>query len=140
MVDDKHVTDIKTKANIFKEYFAEQCTRLKSNTVLPINQTLLTQSRFTYLDFNEEEILKIIRTLNIDKSHGQEDFFRIIRICDKSLLKALFFFKIQLSHFISRIYGKRSNITPVQKKNDKQVVETAGKYTSYPYLEKFLRK
>ena len=61
LVDDKHVTDIKTKANIFKEYFAEQCTRLKSNTVLPINQTLLTQSRFTYLDFNEEEILKIIR-------------------------------------------------------------------------------
>ena len=67
-------------------------------------------------------------------------FFRIIRICDKSLLKALFFFKIQLSHLISRIYGKRSNITPVHKKNDKQVVETTGQYTSYPYLEKFLRK
>ena len=75
LVDDKHVTDIKTKANIFNEYFAEQCTLLKSNSVLPINQTLLTQSRLTYLDFNEEEILKIIRTLNIDKSHGQDDFF-----------------------------------------------------------------
>ena len=75
LVDDKHVTDIKTKANIFKEHFAEQCTLLKSNSVLPINQTLLTQSRLTYLDFNEEEILKIIRTLNIDKSHGQDDFF-----------------------------------------------------------------
>ena len=29
LVDDKHVTDIKTKANIFNEYFAEQCTLLK---------------------------------------------------------------------------------------------------------------
>ena len=66
MVDDKHVTYIKTKANIFNEYFAEQCTLLK-NSVLPINQTFLTQSRLTSLDLNEEEILKIIRALNIHK-------------------------------------------------------------------------
>ena len=93
LVDDKHVTDIKTKANIFKLYFAEQCTLLKSNNVLSINQTLLTQSRLTYLDFNEEEILKIIRTLNIDKSHGQDDFFfRIKKISYKSLLKPLIVF------------------------------------------------
>ena len=26
LVDNKHVTEIKTKANIFNEYFAEQCT------------------------------------------------------------------------------------------------------------------
>ena len=37
LVDDKHVTDIKTKANIFNEYFAEQCTLLKNKSVLPSN-------------------------------------------------------------------------------------------------------
>ena len=43
LVDDKHVTDIKTKANIFNEYLAEQCTLLKSNSVLPISHRFLTQ-------------------------------------------------------------------------------------------------
>ena len=57
LVDNKFVTDIKTniktKANIFNEYFAEQCTLLKNKSVLPINQTFLTQSRLTALDFNQ---------------------------------------------------------------------------------------
>ena len=75
MVDNKFFTDIKTKANIFNEYFAEQCTRLKNSKVLPINQRFLTQSRLTSLDFNEEEILKIIRALNIHNGHGHDDIY-----------------------------------------------------------------
>ena len=87
MVDDKHVTDIKTKTNIFNEYFAEQYTLLKNNSVLPSNQTFLTQSRLTSLDFSEEKILKIIRALNIHEAHGHDDIsIRMIKICDKSLL------------------------------------------------------
>ena len=89
MVDNKLVTNIKTKANIFNNYFAEQCTLLKNSSVLPINQTFLTQSRLTSLDFNEEDILKIIRALNIHKVHGHDDIsIRMIKICDKSLLKS----------------------------------------------------
>ena len=38
LAGDKHVTDIKTKGNIFNEHFAEQCTLLRNNSVLPINQ------------------------------------------------------------------------------------------------------
>ena len=92
LVDDKYVTDIKTKASIFNEYFSEQCTLLKSSSVLPINQTFLTQSRLTSLDFNEEEILKIIRALNIHKAHGHDDIsIRMIKICDRSLLEPLIF-------------------------------------------------
>ena len=40
---------------------------LKNDSVLPINQMFLTQSKLGTLDFNENEILKIIRALNI---HG----------------------------------------------------------------------
>ena len=52
MVDDKHVTYIKTKANIFNKYFDEQCTLLK-NSALPINQTFLTHSNFEKIIFNK---------------------------------------------------------------------------------------
>ena len=64
-----------------------QCRLLKNNSVPPINQTFLTQSRLTSLDFSEEDILKIIRALNIHEAHGHDDIsIRMIKICDKSLL------------------------------------------------------
>ena len=73
MVNDKFVTDIKAKACIFNKFFAEQCTPLKNDSVLPVNQIFLTQSRLSSLDFNEDKILKIIRALNIYKADGYGD-------------------------------------------------------------------
>ena len=90
LVDDKFVTDIKTKACIFNKFFAKQCTPLKNDSVLPVNQIFLTQSRLSSLDFNKDEILKKIRALNIYKAHGYDDIsIRMIKICDKSLTKPL---------------------------------------------------
>ena len=114
------MTDIKTKANIFNEYFAEQCTHLEKSSVFPINQRFLTQSRLASLDFNEEEILKIIRALNTHKAHGHDDIsVRIIRICDKSLLKPLIvlFQNSAKSSYYPDIW-KGSNIIPVQMINN----------------------
>ena len=54
----------------------------------PVNQMFLTQNRLNSIDFNEDEVLKIIRALNIRKAHGLDDIsIRMIKICDKSLLK-----------------------------------------------------
>ena len=81
LVDDKFVTDMKTKANIFNKFFAEQCTPLKNDSKLPSNQIFLTQSRLSSLDFNEDKILKIIRALNIHKAHGHHDIsIRMIKM------------------------------------------------------------
>ena len=90
LVDDKFVTDMKTKVNIFNKFFAEQCTPLKNDSKLPSNQIFLTQLRLSSLDFSEDEILKIIRALNIHKAHAHEDIsISMIKTCDKSLLKSL---------------------------------------------------
>ena len=90
MIYDKFVTDIQTKVNIFNKFFAEQCTPLRNGSVLPVSQMFLAQARLKSLDFKEVEILKIIRALNINKTHGYDDIpIRIIKICDKSLLKPL---------------------------------------------------
>ena len=102
-----------------------QCRLLKNNSVPPINQIFLTYSRLTSLDVSEEEILKIIRALNIHKAHGHDHTsIRMIKICDKSFLKPLvllFQNSAKLSYFPD--IWKRSNIIPVHKKNDKQLVK-----------------
>ena len=121
LVDDKFVTDIQVKANIFNKFFAEQCTPLNNNSSLPANQLFVTNSRLMSLDFDEDELLKIIRALNINKAHGHDDIsIRMIKICDKSLIKPLIL--IFKNSFRSSCYPdiwKRSNIIPVHKKMTK---------------------
>ena len=73
MVINNFITDIKTKTNILNKFFAEQCTPLKNDSVLPINQMFLTQLRLGTLDFNENEILKIIKVLKMHKALGHDD-------------------------------------------------------------------
>ena len=112
------LTDIQTKANIFNKFFADQCTPLKNSCVLTENQMFLTQSRLNSINFNEDEILKIIKALNIHKAHGHDDIsIRMIKICDKSLLKQLILlFEISTKSSCYPDIWKRSNIIPVHEK------------------------
>ena len=81
----------------------------------------LTQSRLNYIDFNEDKILKRIKALNIHKAHGHDAIsIRIIKICDKSLLKPLILlFENSTKSSCYPDIWKRSNIIPVHKRNDK---------------------
>ena len=125
LVLNKFVTDINTKAHNFNEYFSQQCPPLKSSSVLTINQTFLSQSRLTSLDFNEEEILKIIRALNIHKAHVHDDIsVRMLKICGKLLLKPLFILfenSSNLSYYPD--IWRMSNIIPAHKKNYEKLVK-----------------
>ena len=79
----------------------------------------VTQAKLGSLDFTEGEILKTIRALNINKAHGHDDFsIRMIKICDKSLLKPLLIlFKNSLKLSYYPDIWKKSNINPAHKKN-----------------------
>ena len=102
----------------------------------------LIQSRLNYKDFNEDEILKIIRALNIRKAHGHDDIsIRMIKICDKSLLKPLMLlFENSTKSSCYPDIWKRSNIIPVHKKNNKQLVNNYRLISLLPIFEKNIRK
>ena len=142
LVDHKFVNGTKTKADIFNNFFAEQYTPLKNDSKLPSNQIYLTQSKLVSVDFNEDEFLKIIRSLNIHKAHGYDDIsIRMIKICDKSLLKPLIIlFKnsTKSSHYAD--IWKRSNIIHVHKKKDKQLVKNYRPISLLPIFGKIFEK
>ena len=118
MLNNNCITDIKTKANIFNKFFAEQYTPLKNGSVLPINQMFLTQSRLGTLDFTENKILKIIMVLNIHIAHGHDDIsIRMIQICDRTLLRPIIIiFQNSVKYSYYPDIWKRSNIISVHKK------------------------
>ena len=141
LVDDKFLTDIQKKA-VFNKFFAEQCTPLDNNSSLPVNQLFLTQSRLMSLDLDDDELLKIIRALNINKAHGHDDIsIRMIKICDKSLIKPLMliFKKSIRSSYYPDIW-KKSNIIPVHKKNDKRLVNNYRPISLLPVFGKIFEK
>ena len=67
LVNNKTVSDFTEKANIFNDFFATQCTPLSNNSVLPSAISFKTQSRLFSINFEKEDILKIIRTLTLIK-------------------------------------------------------------------------
>ena len=142
LVDDKFVTDIQKKANVLNKFFAEQCTPLDNNSSLPVYQLFLTQSRLRSLDLDDDELLKIIRALNINKAHGHDDIsIRMIKIWDKSLIKPLMliFKKPIRSSYYPDIW-KKSNIIPVHKKNDKRLVNNYRPISLLPVFGKIFEK
>ena len=63
---------------------------MKDDSVLQASQHVLTQSRLHSVEFSFEEISKIIRSLEVNKAHDNDDIsVRMIKICDNSLVRPL---------------------------------------------------
>ena len=90
LVNNKIVSDFTEKANIFDVFFSSQCSSISNNSVLPSSKCFITDKRLTTINFNKDDILKIIRNLNVDKSHGHDDIsIRMLKICDLMVTQPL---------------------------------------------------
>ena len=111
-----------------------QCTSIKPG--------VFNSKRSCSLDFSNDAILKLIRSLNAHKAHGHDDIsIRMIKICDESLVKLLLILfqnSIKLSHFPD--IWKKSNILPVHKKNDKQLIQNYRPISLLPIFGKIFEK
>ena len=98
----------KLKINHFNKYIASKCTLINNDSSLPSSFEFYSQSRLSSLNITEDNILKIVKALNINKAHGQDQIsVRLIKICDEALVKpCLYYVKIVLTQGSSQIYGK----------------------------------
>ena len=50
----------------------------------------VTQTKLSSFDLEDEDIWKIIKTLDINKSHGYDEVsIRMFKLCDKNIVKPL---------------------------------------------------
>ena len=117
-------------------------TSLVDNSKLPGKITYNSAARFTSIKFDNNDILKIIRSLNINKAHGHDDIsVRMIKMCDESLVQPLSL--ILRGCIDTGIYPdtwKKSNIVPVHKKGDKQIENNYRPVSLLPICSKILEK
>ena len=118
LVNNKIVSDFANKANLFNNLFATQCTPLTNSSVLPSVMSFKTHSRLNSISFEKEDILKIIRNLNVNKAHGHDDIsIQMLKICDSQVVEPLsLIYKNCIDSGIFPDIWKRSHIIPTYKK------------------------
>ena len=73
MINDKLETDFKKKAHHFNAFFASKCTPLINNSVVLDSVDYVSTAKLSSINFNNVNILKIIKSLNVNKVHGHDD-------------------------------------------------------------------
>ena len=63
IVNNEVVFNFKTKANVI------QSTPFENNSSLPVSQCYVTRTKLSSINFNHEDILKIIKNLDQNKAH-----------------------------------------------------------------------
>ena len=117
-------------------------TPLKNDSVLTTLLEHESEARFSKSTFTDDQILKILRALDINKVHGHDEIsIRMLKLCDKSIITPL---SILFQNCIdTRTFPdtwKKSNIVPVQKKGDKQIVDNYRPVSLLPILGKMFER
>ena len=125
LISDKLVSNFKEKANHFNAFFVSQCTPVPNNSTLPLVTTPVTNASLSSISFNDQDILNVMHSLNINNAHGYDDLStRLLKICDSSIVKLLsIIFKNCLHSGSFPNNWKKSNVVPIHKKGGKQLLQ-----------------
>ena len=133
LVDGNFISDFCEKANLFNNVFASLCIPIKNNSKIPLF-SYKTNTRIHCFCVTNKNILSIINSLNSSKAHGYDNIsIKIIKIYNESVTIPLkIIFEESLKKGISPDTLKKGNIKPVNKKEDKTLINNYRlKFTSY---------
>ena len=84
----------------------------------------------------------IVRALNINKAHSHDDIsVRMIKICDEALVKPLsLIYKNCIDTGVFPDIWKKSNIAPVYKSGEKQIIDNYRPISLLPICGMILEK
>ena len=138
----KIITDFNEKANLFNKYFSSQCNPLPNDSKLPENQTYITETKLSSFNIEDEDIYKIIKTLDINKAHGHDEVsIRMLKLCDKSIVKPLsiIFNNYKLKNTFPNLW-KKANVIPIHKKGEKDLIKNYRPVSLLPIFENIFER
>ena len=106
-------------------FFASKYTPITNDNSLPRSVVLNSASSLSAINLNGDNILKTIRSPNINKAHGYDNIsIRMIKICDKAIVIPLsIIYKNCIDTGILWALWKKHNIVPVHKKENKELLQ-----------------
>ena len=139
MFNNAFITDVQEKADLFNNYFAQQCTLLDGSCLPPF--MLRTEKTLIDVPFDDSDILAIINNLKPDKAHGWDGIsIRMIQMCGDSIITPLsIIFKNCISQGVFPSVWKKANVVPIHKKDKKIFIQITARYHFYLSSERFLK-
>ena len=129
------------KAKLFNDHFAKQCTLIINDCILP-DFSFITETRISSVAFTDDDIMKLVRNLNPNKASGSDGISgQMLLICDSSVVCPLrIIYKNILSTSVYPDLWKLANVTPIFKKEDKQLVKNYRPISLLPICGKIFEK
>ena len=117
-------------------------TLISNSSILPSRRFFKTNKRLFALNIKKDDILKIIRKLNVNKAHGHDDIsIRMLKICDSVITEPLsIIFKNCIDCRVFPGTWKMSHIIPAHKKNDKRSLNNYRPVSLLPISRKFFER
>ena len=142
LINDKLETNFKKKAHHFSVFFTSKCTPLFNNNVLPDSLDYISPARLPSINFNNEDMLKIIKSLNVNKAHGHNNIsIRMEKLCNQTIVKPLsIIFKKCTDNGNFPHNWKKSNIIPAHKKVGTQITDNYRPVSILPICGKIFEK
>ena len=141
-VSNNLVADTSEKANIFNRFFADQCSVINTDSVLP-PEGPVPDLRLDNVILDDAKVLALIRALDSNKAHGWDEIsIKMVKICDRSLVKPLMkIFQLSLNTCIFPAMWKKANVIPVYKnKGDKSALKNYRPVSLLPIFGKLFEK
>ena len=141
LVNVELVSDFKQKANIFNNHFASLCTPTKNGIKLP-RFSYKNEKRLTFFDIKDDDILVIIKNLNVNKAHGWDQLsIRMIKACGNSIsLPFKLIFKSMINESVFPEDWKKSNVVPIHKKESKNLIKNYRPIILLPIFSKVFER
>ena len=90
LIDNRIISDSEKKANHFNNFFASHGTTLNNTSKISENQTYTTNTKLSFIKFENKDIINVKESLNVDKVHGHVNIFiRMLQICDTIIVEPL---------------------------------------------------
>jgi hypothetical protein len=130
------------KATLFNNFFSNQCTVIQTDSVIPEELPPALPHSIENINFTENDILKHIKNLNPNKSHGHDQIsIRMIKICDRALTKPLFIiYKNSIEKGVFPTSWKHANVLPIHKKDNINLVKNYRPISLLPIFGKIFER
>ena len=88
--ENEFVNDFKKKAELFKSFFAKQCSLISNDSKLSSGLHYFTEKRLSTIKFSSNNIFNIIQQLDPNKAPSRDMInIRMLNICGKSIGRPL---------------------------------------------------
>ena len=141
IIDNRFVVDCKETVKLFTTFFCKQCTPILTNSVLP-PLTYKTDKRIHQIPISINDIIPLICKLNPNKVTGYDGISsQMLLLCGESaaLPLKIIFKNIVITGIYPGIW-KLANVTPIHKKNDKQILKNYRPISLLPIFSKIFEK